>query len=147
MSVYFMFAYTFFAVFEFYYEKTKYVAIATVSGAVLNIVLNYIFIGKLGYYAAGYTTLLCYIVFSLYHYYFMRKICKKEFWGEMPYKTSVLLAITAAFMIGGFSILLLYNNCVGRYLLIGVLVLLMIVFSNKIMNQITRLISLKKQHD
>lgn len=41
------------------------------------------------YYAAGYTTLICYIVFSLYHYYFMRKICKKEFDGEMPYKTSV----------------------------------------------------------
>lgn len=147
MSVYFMFAYTFFAVFEFYYEKTKNVAIATVSGAVLNILLNYIFIGKFGYYAAGYTTLICYIVFSLYHYYFMRKICKKEFDGEMPYKTSVLFVITIAFMIGGFSILLLYNNRVGRYLLIGALVLLMIVFRNKIMKQITGLLSLKKQRD
>ena len=77
----------------------------------------------------------------------MRKICKKEFDGEMPYKTSVLFVITIAFMIGGFSILLLYNNRVGRYLLIGALVLLMIVFRNKIMKQITGLLSLKKQRD
>lgn len=42
MSVYFMFAYDLFAKFEFYYEKTRWIALATVCGAILNIILNYI---------------------------------------------------------------------------------------------------------
>ena len=54
LSVFFMFLYTFFATFEFYYEKTKYIAGATVGGALLNIGLNYICIKKFGYIAAGY---------------------------------------------------------------------------------------------
>lgn len=62
MSVYFMFAYGFFACFEFYYEKTTYISIATSVGAVVNVVLNYIFINIFGYYAARYTILLCYIL-------------------------------------------------------------------------------------
>ena len=76
MSVYFMFSYTFFAVFEFYYEKTKYIAFATFSGAILNIVLNYICIKLWGYMAAGYTTLICYMCYSALHFYFMKTICK-----------------------------------------------------------------------
>ncbi len=62
-SVFFMFLYPLFANIEFYYEKTKFVMVASCSGALLNILLNYIFIGLYGYYAAGYTTLICYMVF------------------------------------------------------------------------------------
>ena len=50
MSVYFMFMYSFFAVFEFYYEKTNYIMFATSFGAIVNIILNYIFISLFGYY-------------------------------------------------------------------------------------------------
>ena len=144
MSVYFMFAYTFFAVFEFYYEKTHYVAIATVSGAVLNIVLNYIFIKIFGYYAAGYTTLFCYVIFAVYHFYFMRKICKKELNGTMPYKISVLLMITFVFSLLGFVFLLLYNNNIIRYAFIAFLILIMLIYRKKLNDLITKLISIKK---
>lgn len=144
MSVYFMFAYTFFAVFEFYYEKTQYVAIATVSGAALNIVLNYIFIKLFGYYAAGYTTLFCYVIFAVYHYYFMRKICKEKFDGAMPYKTSVLMMITFVFLALGFIFLLLYNNNIVRYIFIAFLIFIMIIYRNKIKELIKKLISIKQ---
>lgn len=40
MSVFFMYSYDLFAKFAFYYEKTKFVMVASVIGAVLNIVLN-----------------------------------------------------------------------------------------------------------
>lgn len=73
MSVYFMFAYDLFAKFEFYYENTKLIALATVLSALLNITLNYIFIAIFGYYAAGYTTLLCYMLYALFHYYAMKR--------------------------------------------------------------------------
>ena len=58
MSILFIFLYIFFATFEFYKEKSKLIAIASFFGAFLNIVLNYVFIQKFGYKAAGYTTLI-----------------------------------------------------------------------------------------
>ncbi|MCR5609723.1 MAG: oligosaccharide flippase family protein, partial [Lachnospiraceae bacterium] len=64
MSVYFVFSYTLYANFEFYYKKTTHIMIASVIGASLNILLNYIFLNIFGYYAAGYTTLVCYIIYS-----------------------------------------------------------------------------------
>ena len=42
MSVFFMFMYGFFANFEFYYEKTKLMSLATCAGALLNIILNFV---------------------------------------------------------------------------------------------------------
>lgn len=127
MSVYFMFAYSFFAVFEFYYEKTKYIAIATVSGAVLNIVLNYIFIKLFGYCAAGYTTLACFIIFAVYHFHFMRKICKKEMGEVFPYSTRILLIITGIFMVLGFALLFTYYNVFVRYVFIVLLFIVVII--------------------
>ena len=144
MSVYFMFAYSFFAVFEFYYEKTQYISIATVSGAALNIVLNYIFIKLFGYYAAGYTTLFCYVMFAVYHYYFMRKICKEKLNGTMPYKTSTLIMITFAFLALGSIFLLLYNNNIIRYIFIAFLIFIMIIYRNKIKGLMKKLISIKQ---
>ena len=127
MSVYFTFAYSFFAVFEFYYEKTRYIAIATASGAVLNILLNYIFIKLFGYCAAGYTTLACFIIFAVYHFHFMRKICKKALGGEYPYSTRILLIITGVFVLLGFALLFTYYNAVIRYVFIALLCVVIII--------------------
>ncbi|WP_261805480.1 lipopolysaccharide biosynthesis protein [Lapidilactobacillus luobeiensis] len=144
MSVYFTFAYTFFAVFEFYYEKTKYIAAATTFGAILNIVLNYIFIPIFGYYAAGYTTLVCFIIFAIYHFYFMKKICKTEFDGASPYSTKILLIITGIFMLLGFSLLLTYRNVILRYGIILILCVALFVKRKELIKQVKRIISIKK---
>lgn len=122
LSVFFMFLYTFFATFEFYYEKTSYIASATVGGALLNIVLNYIFIKKFGYIVAGYTTLFSYIVFAILHYYFCHRICKEFMGGVKPYNTKVILAISAGTLLIGLSILLVYPYPLARY---GFIVLLL----------------------
>lgn len=122
LSVFFMFLYTFFATFEFYYEKTSYIASATVGGALLNIVLNYIFIKKFGYIVAGYTTLFSYIVFAVLHYYFCHRICKEFMGGVKPYNTKVILAISAGTLLIGLSILLVYPYPLTRY---GFIVLLL----------------------
>ena len=57
MSVYFYFAYTLFVDVEIYYGANHFIAIASICAAAMNIVLNYIFIPRCGYIAAGYTTL------------------------------------------------------------------------------------------
>lgn len=145
MSVYFMFAYSFFGVFEFYFAKTKYITLATTIGAVANIVLNYIFIDLFGYYAAGYTTLFCYILFAVFHYLFMRKLCRDELEGEYPYKTKVLLIITLLFMIIGFILLMSYKAIVIRYLLVVIGVVLMLMKKKEIIKLAKMLLDAKKE--
>lgn len=78
VSVFFIFIYSLFSNIEYFYEKTGFIAVATCVSAGLNLLLNYIFINKYGYYAAGYTTLICYICLAFMHYVFYNKILKKE---------------------------------------------------------------------
>lgn len=62
----------------FYYERTKLVAIATTSGAILNIALNIVFIPRYGFLSAAYTTLVGYFVMYLMYKYYTSKILKQE---------------------------------------------------------------------
>jgi len=145
MSVYFMFAYCFFAVFEFYYEKTQLVMIATTTSAVLNIILNYFFIQIFGYKAAGYTTLTCYIIYAGFHYLFMRKICNEFLEGVQPYKLKYLLGITGVFLLCGFMFLLTYSHPVIRYTILVVLIVAAIIMRKTIIGFVKKMLSLKKQ--
>ena len=143
MSVFFMFLYTFFAVFEFYFEKTKLIALATGGGAILNIILNYIFIRRFGYYAAAYTTLFCYIMYALFHYLAMAWICRNKHWS-VPYNFYVLLCIAFLLMALGFGFMAVYNFPVIRFALLLVLGILL-VFCRKIISRYINLfLQLKK---
>lgn len=143
MSVYFMFTYGFFASFEFYFEKTGYVAVATMAGAVLNIILNYIFIGIFGYYAAGYTTLVCYIVYAACHYLGMRKICKDNLNGKKVYSLKKLLAISGGFMVLGFAIQFTYLNIYVRYAAIAVFAAVLLIKHKWIIETVKQIMSVK----
>ena len=49
---------------------------ASVISMMMNIILNYLFIFRFGYIAAGYTTLFCYLMQAILDYYAMRKAVK-----------------------------------------------------------------------
>lgn len=136
MSVYFMYSYDLFAKFAFYYDKTTFIMIASVIGAALNIILNYIFINQFGYIAAGYTTLVCYIIYSVCHYLFMNIVCKKSCDGVKPYNLRYILLITVPFVIVGFAMLFTYNYLLLRYLLIAVILVCAIILRKKLKNLI-----------
>lgn len=70
----FQVAYTMYVNVEFYMKKTISVAIATGIAAVVNIVLNIIFIPQFGFVAASFNTLFSYIVLYLAHYIYLHKI-------------------------------------------------------------------------
>lgn len=55
------------AIVEYYHKKTIYISIGTIGAAVVNVVLNYVFIPKFGYVAAAYTTLFSYAMYYLFH--------------------------------------------------------------------------------
>lgn len=144
MSVYFMFAYDLFAKFEFYYEKTNFISMATAIVAIINIITNFIFIRLFGFVAAGYTTLVCYILYVIFHYYFMCKICKDNH-IDNPYDLRKLIKITGCFMLGGFSFLVLYNYVILRYFIIGTIGILVVLKRKWIFSYISEMINLKKE--
>ena len=126
MSLFFTFCYHLFATFEFYYEKTMFIMVASVGGAVLNIVLNYVFIKQFGYYAAGYTTLFCYFVYAVMHYLVMRSVCNEFLGGQKIYNLKWISLISCVFLGTGFMFLFTYKNTVVRYAAIAVMTALMI---------------------
>ncbi len=145
LSVFFTFLYTFFATFEFYYEKRKYITGATLGGALLNIVLNYVCIQKFGYMAAGYTTLISYILFAILHYCFMRKICKESLDNIKPYNWKIIVGIAVGSLVIGFGIMLTYHNIFVRYGVIVLFAIAMALMRKRIINFIKNLISIKQQ--
>ena len=139
MSVFFMFMYSLFANFEFYYEKTKLMMVASVSGAALNILLNAVFIRRYGFLAAGYTTLVCYLCYCIFHYIVMRRILKKELNGLQIYNIRMILLLSVLFMGSGFLFMMFYEHALIRYCLIAVMLLICLWKKNAIIGTLRRL--------
>ena len=145
MSAYFMFCYDLFAKFQFYYEKTQYIMFASVCGAILNIILNYLLIPIFGYYAAGYTTLFCYVVYVIAHYVFMRMVCREYLDDVRVFNTKNLVIITAIFLGLGFLLMFTYNWLVIRYLLIIVLLVILFLKRKLLFEKIKVILSVRKK--
>lgn len=131
-SVYFIYIYSMFSNVEYYYQKNVLIAFATTISAGLNLVLNYIFIKKYGYVAAGYTTFVCYILLSLLHFIFYKKIIKKELPGiKNIFNNTVILIVSIFIMFFMISMAYLYNS-IFRYVVLLLSVLILIIFRKKI---------------
>jgi len=118
LSVFFIFMYGIFSNVEFYFLKTKFMMVASVSSAILNILLNYVFIGRFGYIACAYTSLFCYVVYTVLHYLYMCHICKKEIGRANIFDIKAMLLIALAVICIAIISTLLYNYDIIRYGLI-----------------------------
>lgn len=147
LSVYFMYSYDLFAKFAFYHEKTRLIMAASVIGAILNVLLNYIFIKIFGYMAAGYTTLACYIIYSVAHYLLMNIMCNRFYDGITPYDTRKILEITVPFVVAGFVFLVTYDYPIIRYGIIVIAIINAALFRNRIIGVLKEMLALKKKTD
>lgn len=128
VSVFFIFLYSMFSNIEYYYKKTVYISIASIFCAVLNIVLNAIFIRLYGYYAAGYTTLACYIVFTFVHGFFCMKILRdKSIDKNELFDFKKLIIISLIVLAVMFVMAATYSNLLVRYSLLAVLCVICLV--------------------
>ena len=113
LGMLFQFIYTMFVQAEFYEKKTISVSIGTMIAAVLNVVLNFIFIPIFGYSAAAYTTLVGYFVLFLYHYRcivrlgYSKLFCIKTFWAGVLFTFVIMILM-----------LFLYQFLIIRYITI-----------------------------
>lgn len=136
-SIFFIFLQNLFANIEYYYEKTKLIAAASVGVAVLNVVLNYVFIRIFGFIAAAYTTLICYIIYAIIHYFVMAHICKQN---DVKVRTlfdmkTVCIFSTSMIVIVGVM-LILYHYPAIRYLVIASIICLFAINIKTIIHMI-----------
>ena len=114
-SVFFIFLFTRYINAEIYYEATKEISIISILIALINIVLNYFCILQWGYLAAGYTTLVCYILFCLAHFYTLRRICKRKCSGKQIFTGRRTVVISIIFLGLVFTIMTVYEYRLIRY--------------------------------
>ena len=101
-----------------YYKKTKTIMIATIIAAVINLVLNYVFINKYGYMAACYTTIISYIILAFMQYMALNRVaCSRTILND---KRIWLIAVGTGLVCMVSNIL--YSHGVIRYGIIALLV-------------------------
>ena len=113
-AAYFQYLYPIFSNIELFYNEKQFITIASCVGAGANIGLNYIFIKHFGFVAAAYTTLFCYILFCILHYFFMCKVLKRNN-SEKVYNIGPIVLLSLGLLIATFIILSLYSNSYVRY--------------------------------
>lgn len=138
-SVFFIFLYSLYANVEFFFEKTKFIMIASIGGAAVNIGLNYLLIPHFGYYVAGYTTLICYIIFSISHYVFHKIVLKEKRVTSAVYNDKFTLVVSILLILAMFLMLFLYNHIFVRYTAIGLLLVGMLVKRSAIIKMFAKL--------
>ena len=129
-SSFFTFLYNIFSNVGLYFEKTKKIMIASVAGATLNLVLNFICIPIWGYIVAAYTTLICYMFFSFAHYCIMRAICKKNLNNARIYDMRFISLMSIVMVLMTILFTFTYKNIYIRYGII-IIVLLIVIIKRK----------------
>ena len=114
-GVFFTTLYSVYMRIELFYKQTGFATIATTIAAVLNIILNYIFIDVFGAVAAGYTTMTCYALLALFHYLNVRRKGYSDIINNKAF-----LGISMVVTIGSVIISLLYSYLILRVSLIAV---------------------------
>lgn len=94
----FKYLYTLYSNIEYYYKKTKMLAFFSIVAAVINIILNVIFIPWFGSIAAAYTTLFSYILLFIMHYTYVKlklnkSIYKLKYFGKTLIYFIIILSV------------------------------------------------------
>ena len=103
-------------------KMTKQVAFVSVMGAIINIVVNLLFINKLGLYAASLSTAISYFIMMVYRHIDLKKYINIKYEKGLAIKT---------IMIFTFAIILYYQ----RNLMLDIINLIVVVIYCIIMNR------------
>lgn len=125
-SGYLAFLYTIPAAVEYYHEKTSFIAMGTAGAALVNIVLNAIFIPKFGYVAAAYTTLATYLLYFVVHYLLARMIQKEFLFAN---KTIVFCVVGIFISVAVANVFM--EQIVIRWLITMALLVVTLVYADK----------------
>ncbi len=114
---------------QFYYEAKQMLVWGSIGAAVVNILLNALFIPVFGFVAAGYTTMFSYTAFVVANFFTYRWVLKKNGQPDDAFDYKMLILIFVGFCALTGIAMALYDRPVVRYIIIaGVLLGLVIRF-------------------
>ena len=137
-GIFFTSVYTVYGNVLLYYKKSVLVMLATVIAAIINVILNAIFIPNYGFVAAAYTTLVSYIVLALVQNVMVQKINH-----QAVFTTKFLITAICCVVLWCCICNLLYNNNIARWIFIGIVFVLLLALRNKLKDVISALIKKK----
>lgn len=137
VACYFIFIYVLFINVEIYYEQNKYAALASIVAAVSNIILNSICIILFGYLAAGYTTMISYMIMAVMHYIFLRRIASQHEEVKEVFDIKFLVFSSAGIVLCGGCVLFLYNYTIIRCLILIIVITGVFIKRKKIKEMLT----------
>lgn len=120
-----VFLYTLSVDVEYYYKKTKGIAVNTFIAAISNVVLNFIFIPKYGAIAAAFTTVVSYVISFVVHFITARKLDVELFPG-----TVYVIPIMIAFF-GTILTYIFMGNWIIRWSIAIVSFVIMVIFISR----------------
>lgn len=127
-SVFFIFIYSLFVNVEYFYQKNVIIAISTTISACLNIVLNLFCIKRYGYYAAGYTTIICYLCLSMCHYIAYKNLVKKNLKDvKSIYDIKTILICSIFVLVMMIVLSFTYKLYLIRYIILLLIILIGII--------------------
>lgn len=136
MSVLLLFYAQMFINVEFYYEKKGHLVAAAIGSALLNVALNALLIPRLGFIAAGYTTLASYVVFAAANYLAMRSVLRQQGVENDAYNIRGLALIFLGFAVLGFAGCALYSFRIVKYVIIALVLAVMLIKRDVIMKYV-----------
>lgn len=118
LGYFFVFYYSFYVNYQFYKQKTNLIPIATMSAAVINIILNIWLIPQLGVMGAALTTAISYFLMLIFHYLMTTYILKHR---DIPdtyliYSIIVMTSLT-------FILYFILNSLFIRWLILMIFVI------------------------
>ena len=109
------FTYTLYVNLEFYEKRTELISAGTLSAAVINVLLNFLFLSKFGYRFAAYSTVISYITLLFFHFFIVNYLLKIKIVDNY----FVMLDVIIVF---GVTLIMYYTrDIIGLRLVAGVL--------------------------
>ena len=131
VSVFYIFLFNLMCNIEFYFDKNKFTMCISLAVAILNVVLNLIFINIYGFVAAGYTTVICYFMLTILHLTYSNYISKKRI-GTHIYEYRFVVFLSIFLMLTALLIVVLYGKMIIRYTIVFLLAIILILNRKKV---------------
>lgn len=133
-SVFFVFMYMMFANVEMYFGENRGILVISIICSAANLILNALCIPVWGYMAAGWTTLICYLLLTVLHYILMKRACRLNGMREKIFPEKMLLLLSLCVLVLSCTMLLLYRLGYFRYAVLVVEMIILFCCRNKLLN-------------
>lgn len=131
LSMFFQFIYLFFYDLEYYYKKAKWIAICSIIAAMINLILNFLFIPSCGYIAAGYTTMASYLVLLLTNACFSKQLGMFEI-----YPIKYMIKVTMFMIVYMVFSLICNDHRIIRYSVFVIITIALIIVYKDILKKL-----------